>query len=325
MPLRRLAKSKLLFSERLPVLAGGPLTFVDVGARGDLDEPWSLMAAGALSVIGFEPDAAECENLNAKVGPGVKRRYFPTALWSEDKSVPFCINAVPATSSVYPANMKLIQRFEEEHWRPREVARMVDVRALTLDTVVAQQGIDPDFLKLDTQGAELPILKGAKKTLQENIVAVLTETWCAEVYAGQGLSGDVLSFMHSYGFSLFDINIAAGWQRAGNGANKISDRQQIIGLDFLFLRDNVASSGSQAGLSKVIKAAAIADCFGFAGAALQFLDDAKPLYPVSPALVEAFDRILSVARRQQTLRQRIGRRLDRLMGNAKRSSPSLHY
>jgi FkbM family methyltransferase len=325
MPLTSLARRKLLFSERLPLLAGGPVTFIDVGARGDLDEPWSLMPPASLSVIGFEPDAVECEKLNADLNPHIMRRYFPAALWSEQKNITFYINTVPATSSVFPANMGLIQQFAEEHWRPREVVKTVDVSATTLDLVVKEQGIDPDFLKLDTQGAELPILKGATKTLQKNVVAILAETWCAEIYKGQGLSGEVLSLMNGCGFTLFDVNVAAAWQRAVNGVNTIRGKPQIIGLDFLFVRDNAIELIEEGGLGKVIKAAAIADCFGFPGAALDMLGSAFLRHPHNAAVAEAFDHILAIARQREGLLQRIRRRLARWVGRPEHSYPNLHY
>jgi FkbM family methyltransferase len=312
MTLSSLARRKLLFSPRLPILAGGPLLYLDAGARGDLDEPWSLMPPQSLSVVGFEPDAEECRRLNQGVPPHLDRKYFPTALWSEKTELDIHINLQPSTSSVYPANMEGLKKFAQAHWRPREEVRAARVPATTLDSIISQHGISPDFLKLDTQGAELPILKGAETTLRSHAIAVLAETWTTEVYKGQALSGELLSFMNQSGFSLFDFNVAAAWHHETAAAHGLRDKRQIVGLDYLFLREDFTLLGNAAG--KVIKAAAIADMFGFSGAAIDFLDTCISQSGENSALAEARAFILREAQRGEGVVERQMRRIRRLLG-----------
>ena len=48
--------------------------------------------------------------------------------------------------------------------------------------------INPDFVKLDTQGTELYILKGMQHTLTRSIFGVEAEVQFIEMYRGQPLS-----------------------------------------------------------------------------------------------------------------------------------------
>ena len=74
-----------------------------------------------------------------------------------------------------------------------------------LDTLLERRGDPaPDFLKLDVQGYELEILRGAPKTLA-GATAVLMEASLMPVNSGCPLIGEVMAFMSAAGFRLFDF------------------------------------------------------------------------------------------------------------------------
>lgn len=95
----------------------------------------------------------------------------------------------------------------------------VEQRQLTLDSVI---GRHPDFLKtkflkLDVQGYELEVLKGASRAL-ENAEIVLTEASLIPVNRGCPLIAEVIGFMVKRDFRVMDIfsesrmNDGALWQ-----------------------------------------------------------------------------------------------------------------
>ena len=263
-------RERLLFSAPLAAhLRGEPIRVVDAGARGELDPPFSLLPAELVGIIGFEPDADECERLNAGAGPN--GTYFPVALWSEEARVPIHVAAVESCSSVHPPNEPVLSRFAPAHREPRRTVSTVDFPAMTLDAALASAGLDADFLKVDVQGSEFEVLTGAAETLSKQICAAIVETWTAEVHRGQRLTGDVLRLMADHGFELVDVSVAAGWTR--DRPENLTGKAQVTGLDLLFLRDLRARPAAAA--TKLVKQAAIADVFGFPDIALDTLDAAE--------------------------------------------------
>lgn len=75
----------------------------------------------------------------------------------------------------------------------------------TLDDVLTESGFKPvDFLKLDVQGYELEVLKGATQTLADASV-VLMEVSLLAVNKGAPLLNEVVQFMTERGFRTYDI------------------------------------------------------------------------------------------------------------------------
>ncbi len=84
------------------------------------------------------------------------------------------------------------------------VPRTVETRYLrTLDALIKEIK-PPGLLKIDAQGYELQILKGALETLL-SVEAVLLEIAIIEINEGAPLLHDVMEFMRSHGFVAYDI------------------------------------------------------------------------------------------------------------------------
>ena len=93
--------------------------------------------------------------------------------------------------------------FEEASEFPRE---KITKTLATLDSVVRHHpGFEsPQVLKLDTQGYELEILKGAGDVLG-SVEVVILETSLIPVNEGAPVFAEVVDFMSRAGFKLFDI------------------------------------------------------------------------------------------------------------------------
>ena len=75
----------------------------------------------------------------------------------------------------------------------------------TLDDVLAQSPARLfDMLKLDVQGAELDVLRGAARTLA-GIEVIITELSLLEYNKGAPLIGEVMARLDELGFALFDL------------------------------------------------------------------------------------------------------------------------
>ena len=77
----------------------------------------------------------------------------------------------------------------------------VSVVTHTLDTVVAKHNIpSPDFIKIDVQGSELDILKGATKTI-ENCRDIILELQTVDYNKGAPKAPEAIEYMRSIGYA----------------------------------------------------------------------------------------------------------------------------
>lgn len=107
----------------------------------------------------------------------------------------------PGGNSYYRENEKFSPK-ASELYTDAQMRRKV---AMTLDTVVEQRKFPlPDFVKIDVQGAELDILKGASRVL-EHAQHVILELQVIEYNKGAPLRDEVIAFMDQKGFDCFGI------------------------------------------------------------------------------------------------------------------------
>ena len=81
----------------------------------------------------------------------------------------------------------------------------IQKKSIKLDNYCKENSIDSiDILKLDVQGYELEILKGAKNCLAFTHI-VLTEVSLIDVYLDCPLANDIINYLSKMKFQLFDI------------------------------------------------------------------------------------------------------------------------
>jgi FkbM family methyltransferase len=110
--------------------------------------------------------------------------------------------------------------------------RKFDVEMLTLDAAIDRFGLPvPQAIKIDTQGCELQILRGAEQTLPQ-VELLLLECWLARSYGGATpLWLEVADWLNARDFHLWDVGY--GW-RAPDGT--------LVSQDCFFLNRRSAAS-----------------------------------------------------------------------------------
>jgi len=165
-----------------------PKTVIDVGA---FEGNWSRMARAIWpqsQIVMFEPNTAKREQL-ARVARDVTANTFAELLGAEDgASVSF--NVMSTGSSVYSERSPLQRTTEDRR------LRRLDAVLPTIER--------PGLLKIDTQGYELEVLKGATG-LMDKLEAILLEVAIIEINEGAPLLDKVVSFMRDLGFVTYDI------------------------------------------------------------------------------------------------------------------------
>lgn len=152
-----------------------------------------------LKVYAFEPNLRVASKL---VGSAPNFLVFPMAVAEQDGTATFYVNEFEMAGSLLPLNEDAVRTWVgvENH----KVECTVTVPTIRLDTFMDLVGLQRiDFLKVDTQGTDLAVVRSAGRRLRD-IVRIALEVAIAPVplYKGAPSKGDVLSFFKEAGFAL---------------------------------------------------------------------------------------------------------------------------
>jgi FkbM family methyltransferase len=129
---------------------------------------------------------------------------------------PFHVNKFPLSSSLLPlsplaAGENPAYRHCHTWGQNAELDHTITVETVSLDDIVdAGLAPAPDVISIDAQGAELRILRGAKKALA-SALCVVTEVEFFEIYDGQGLFDDQMTLLGEAGYRLFNVFNTQYW------------------------------------------------------------------------------------------------------------------
>ncbi len=159
------------------------------------------------------------------------------------------------------------------------------VELMSLDFILAKHPEipKPQFLSIDTQGSELSILKGAKKTL-ETVVAVMVEVEFTKIYKDQPLFGEVHDFLLESGFVLMDLEHGIG-TTPSRGPVGARAKGQLSWGDALYFRKPENAERSAL--------AFIALSFGYADYARSCFPIAEVVYPSIHELLTEFESLVA--------------------------------
>ena len=191
------------FLRRVTEVGVLPRTVFDVGVGKGT--PWLYEAFPQAHFVliepqkEFEPALREiCNHMDAEyhlVGVGSSERYQPI----------YRLLGSPTGSSFLPPTS-----FNEQLWGASEASE--ELHIIPLDAYHTLP--DPFFLKIDTEGYELEVLRGAAKVLAKTDV-VLMEVAIMERQVGEPDLVEIATFMKGNGFCLIDFPVLS--QRGTNG------------------------------------------------------------------------------------------------------------
>jgi FkbM family methyltransferase len=187
-----------------------PKSIVDVGAA---QGHWARMAAKIwpqATIFGVDPNESNVAELEATKRDVPQFDYRRAFLGPERKQVRYADRS-DQTSLLDVA---------DEH---TATAEMVPLDELVADHHLAQ----PELLKLDVQGFELEVLRGAQRTL-EGCQAVLAEVSMVRFFQTVPLAADVISFLADHGFAWYDVM----------GIYRRQSDDALAQMDLMFVRES---------------------------------------------------------------------------------------
>ena len=172
-----------------------PCYVIDVGAAAGPHSRWNHLGEN-LRLFLFEPDQEAFNKLIEAYHSDNRVKIYDCCLSEDGKDISLHVTKWPRSSSVFkpsPAYCEISHI--RDHYRITDVLtlksrRLADV--YTEDTI--------DFIKIDTEGYELPILKGGGDLIDQCIGLEL-EVYFQEVRIGQPLFAEVDCYCRNMGFT----------------------------------------------------------------------------------------------------------------------------
>ena len=198
------------------------ITYIDVGAADNINQRWKIISE-FLDFIGFEPNKNEFEKISNKNFGKFKMYNF--ALGNKNEKKKINILKSEFASSFLTPNFQQLKNFTNS--KRFKIKKKLEINLKKLDELKL---LKADFIKIDTQGYNLEVLKGSKKTLKK-IIGVEIETEFFRIYKNQKLFEDTKKFLEDEKFDFINFYNLRRWSM-----NKKYNYGKVIFCNSLFLK-----------------------------------------------------------------------------------------
>jgi FkbM family methyltransferase len=208
------------------------IVLADVGSAGGLHRRWRPFRRHVAALL-FEPrEGGEMRQSGRDI-------VYPFALGEAEGGTTLNVTSLANMSSVLLPNHARLERFYKKGAHSR-IERTLDMPVQSLDAIARRDGRPIDALKVDIQGGELQVLRGASECLDSSVLLAEVEVSFFERYVGQPLATDIITFMADRGFELIELSGFKRYRRRNsfgirNPAMPIGRPGRLAYCDALFL------------------------------------------------------------------------------------------
>lgn len=270
---------------------------VDVGAADGLAKRWQSIAS-LLKVIAFEPDARSTLCGDEKSLSEII--IVPKAAAAYEGIRKLFLTRKPRCSSLLRPNVAVIKRHPDA--QRYDVIGETMVECTTVDNVLKQHNFAMDFIKIDTQGTELEVLKGSEKSLK-NCIGIEVEVEFQQLYEGASVFREIDAHVNQIGFELLDLRRTYFLRNVNNTTEQ--QKGQLIFGDALYFRDWHTFELDR---EKLLKQAILLLTYGYADIVIDMTLNAKSFSVEDREILQIFCRNLS------PLSVMVGQRKDTFIG-----------
>ena len=229
-------------------LKNSPIGLIDVGARGGVSEIFKP-ASNVLNVLGFEPDPIEVARIIENKDENLKwasLKIMPIAVSSQKGTEQINVLRHSVNSSMYTVRDDVYSRYKLNGF---ELDKKITIDVTTIDDLVFSNELKDknygEILKIDTQGAELKILKGAERTLKERTCCILCEAAFFTPYENVSLFSELEIYLRKIGFTFYGfLDFQHRSTKMVDKVGKIG-RERSMQADALFFKDPLENNFSK--------------------------------------------------------------------------------
>jgi FkbM family methyltransferase len=183
---------------------GVRLTLVDVGASLEPFEPFRPLLRHA-TYVGFDPDRREVHDVQVGSGRAAIVDKAVVADGKQDKARFFLTRNPTCSSTLEPLPEAVAPYLHADRF---DVVDTAEVAATTLDRALESVGVEQvDWLKLDTQGTDLRLLRSLDARLWAGLMAVDAEPGFDPYYEGEDTFGELHRELVGRGFWMADLEL----------------------------------------------------------------------------------------------------------------------
>lgn len=187
--------------------AGAAPVLMDVGAAGTSPAVWRPVA-GLSTLIAFDPDA---RNPDPSFGRNFARAIMVGAAVIPDDAgdvANFILTEYPSCSSMLEPDLEALGSFVfRDYFKP---VKRVSAPATSLNRVVSEHGLAGiNWLKIDSQGLDLRILKSLSPDNLGRLLAVDIEPGLIDAYKDEDLFPECHSWLKANGFWMAEYHCQA--------------------------------------------------------------------------------------------------------------------
>ena len=203
------------------------ITFVDVGANTGQTIDLVRKAFKNAKIYSFEPTPELVKQLEDKYKKDTRITISEKALADFDGEAKFYVSTYSPTNSMLIPDIELYTEIHSDRADDLKNLKEIIVPVTTLSNWYNANNLTErvDVLKIDTQGTELQVLKGAEDLLKEKIKIIILEVQFVNFYKGSPPYYKIFEFLYNHEFNLLDFY-----------NNMRLNNLEIIESDLIFLK-----------------------------------------------------------------------------------------
>jgi len=204
------------------LLKNNEFYFLDIGAAEGIPKRWKLVENFVNKIL-IEPHPESAKQLKTEGYDVIDR-----VLYSKSNiDLNFNHAKKEMCSSFLEPNLKHLDKFlNSERFH---IVKETNFITSTLDEELNKINKKPDFIKIDTEGTEIEILKGSTECLK-NILGMEIESSFFPLRKNQPLISDILKFLSNDEFEFIDFLSIVRWEKNNH---RFTGQPQITDLLFL--------------------------------------------------------------------------------------------